>query len=38
MYLLVNEKLKLISSSSNIVNSNILDNVTLGSYSRKKSV
>jgi hypothetical protein len=38
MYFLVNEKLKLISSSSHIVNSNTLDNVTLGSYFRKQSV
>jgi hypothetical protein len=38
MYFLVNEKLKLISSSSHIVNINTLDNVTLGSYFRKESV
>jgi hypothetical protein len=38
MYFLVNEKLKLISSSSHIVNSNTLDNVALGSYFKKQSV
>jgi len=38
MYFLVNEKLKLISSSSYIVNLKTLDNFTLGSYFRKQSV
>ena len=38
LYFLVNEKLKLISSFSYIVNSNTLENVTLGSYFRKWSV
>jgi energy-coupling factor transporter ATP-binding protein EcfA2 len=38
MYFLVDENLKLISSSSYIVDSKILENITLGSYSRKKSV
>ena len=38
MYFPANEKLKLISSSSYIVNSNTLDNVILWSYFRKESV
>ena len=36
LYFFVNEKLKLISSFSHIVNSNTLNNVTLGRYFRKR--